>query len=82
MSSPFSPWTKRLANFHPLAILLLGVAIALLAVDALYHKHGHFSVEERFGFYPAVGLLSLILFVLLARVLRPLLERKVTYYDE
>lgn len=82
MNSTPPSGNHRLARIRLLTGVLVVLGILLLAADSLLHKHGHFSAEDAFGFYPLCGLLSSILVVIAARCLRPVLQRPVTYYDE
>jgi hypothetical protein len=82
MNSKPSSSSDRPMPIRPLTALLGVLGLALLVADGLIHKHGHFSVENLFGFYPLCGLLSPILLVLAARGLRPVLQREATYYED
>ena len=79
--SPPSSWSERLARIHPLLAFLCVLALVLLLADLLYDKHGYFDAENAFGFYPLCGLLCPLLIVFFARGIRPLIQRKVDYYD-
>lgn len=59
------------------------VALCVLLVlgDAFYHKHGHFTWEERFGFFGLFGFVTFFLLVLAGKHLRKLLMRDEDYYD-
>jgi hypothetical protein len=80
-SSP-SSWSERLTRVHPLLVVLCVVALALLLADLLYDKHGYFAAENVFAFYPLCGLICPLLIVLVARGVRPLIQREVDYYDD
>ena len=82
MNPPPDSWTERLALPRAAALLLMALGLVLLAADSQIDKHGHFSAENAFGFYPLCGLLATVLIVLTARCLRPVLQREVTYYAE
>ena len=59
------------------------IACALLLVaEPFVHLHGHFEVEEWFGFYGFYGLIGCVFLVLGAKVLRVVLIRPENYYDE
>lgn len=60
---------------------LVVVAIALFAADPLVEKHPHFEVERWPGFYAVAGACSALLAVLVAALLRPVVERPEDYYD-
>ena len=62
-----------------------GVWIAcalLLLVEPFVHLHGHFAVEEWFGFYGFFGLIGCVGLVLGAKAMRVVLKRPEDYYDE
>jgi hypothetical protein len=81
MTSTPQPATGRLAPLRLITGILAVLALLSLLADGLIHRHGHFSAEETFGFYPLCGLLSSSLTVIAARCLRPILQRPPTYYD-
>ena len=59
------------------------IACALLLVAELFvHPHGHFAVEEWFGFYGFYGFIVCVGLVLGAKALRVVLKRPENYYDE
>ena len=59
------------------------IACALLLVAELFvHLHGHFAVEELFGFYGFFGFIGCVGLVLGAKAMRVVLKRPENYYDE
>ena len=60
---------------------LYALCAGLLLVDVFYHKHGHFTFEEWFGFYAFYGFLSYLVIVLSAKQFRKLVKRDEDYYD-
>ena len=80
--TPPSSWSERFARIHPLLAFLCVLAVVLMLADLLYDKHGYFAAENAFAFYPLCGLISPLLIVLVARGIRPLVQRKVDYYDD
>jgi len=61
-----------------------GVWIAcalLLGAELFVHLHGHFAVEEWFGFYGFFGFIGCVGLVLGAKALRVVLKRPEDYYD-
>lgn len=64
-------------------LLLLAAAGASLAVDHwIRHPHGHFPFEELPGVFGAIGFGASLAGMTLAKIVRPLLRREVTYYDD
>ena len=65
--------------------LYMGVWIAcalLLVAELFIHLHGHFPVEEWFGFYGFYGFVGCVGLVLGAKALRVVLMRPDDYYDD
>lgn len=60
---------------------LFVVCAIVVLLDATYHKHVHFSLENVFGFYGFYGLIACVSLVLAAKVLRLLIMREEDYYD-
>ena len=73
------PVKSKLAK--TLIIGLYIICAALLLVEFLYHRHGHFDFELWFGFYAGFGLLAYLFIVLSATQLRKWLQRSEDYYD-
>ena len=68
-------------NADRIRYALLGACVALLLVDALYHKHTYFSFEGWFGFYGLYGFVVCVVIVLIGIPLRKLLLRGEDYDD-
>ena len=65
--------------------IYIGVWIAcalLLVAEIFVHLHGHFEVENLFGFYGFFGFVGCVGLVLGAKVMRVVLMREEDYYDE
>jgi hypothetical protein len=71
----------RPANVRRIVVGLYLVAVLLVLLDLLYAKHGHFAIEDWFGFYGFYGFVGCVTLVLLAKVLRRLVMRPEDYYD-
>ena len=52
----------------------------LLLVDFVYHRHGHFMIEEVPGFFALYGFLMFSLIILGATTLRYFVKRREDYY--
>ena len=74
-----SPQRSRHARTVVWAMLL--ACALLLAVDPLVHKHGEFAFEEWFGFHGLFGLAAGLLVVLLASLLRAVVERPEDFHE-
>lgn len=61
----------------------LGFVLLLLAgVELFSHRYGEFGFEDML-FFPAIyGLIAFVVVVMISRLLRPLLMREETYYDD
>ena len=58
------------------------VCIALLVVEPLVHMHPVFAIDQSFGFYGWYGFFACVGLVLAAKVMRILLMRDGSYYDD
>jgi hypothetical protein len=76
-----SYWLDSPRNVTRLYYLLLGVSLALILSDLLYHKHTHFAWEGWFGFFGFFGFISFFLLVLAGKQFRKLVMRNEDYYD-
>ncbi|MCA9148107.1 MAG: hypothetical protein KDA92_02345 [Planctomycetales bacterium] len=56
-------------------LLAVGLVVADLWVHRAEHFHAHFPIESTFGFYGIIGLLAPLAFVLVARLVWPLIRR-------
>lgn len=75
-------WLDRHDNVAKVYKAVWIVCIALLLVEPLVHLHPTFKIEESFGFYGWYSLFVCIALVLAAKVLRVLLMRDESYYDD
>lgn len=62
----------------------LGIMLALLTLagELFVHLHGYFSFAEVFGFYALGGLIATIVLIVIALLLRAVLQRPEGYYDD
>ncbi len=60
------------------AVLL---ALDLLALAEIWHKHVNFFLEGLLGFYPLWGFTGIALLIVLAKKLRKLVMRRENYYE-
>ena len=81
-------WLDHSGNVNKIVVGLCVACALLLLIDlldvmkVLYHKHVHFSFEHWFGFFGLYGLIACLGFVVVARVLRSIVWREDSYYDE
>ena len=69
-------------NVNLLLMSFYGSCIVLVIINFFLSKHGHFSWEERSGFYAAYGFVACVCLVLAAKyVLRKIVKRGEDYYD-
>lgn len=57
------------------------ICIGLGVADFLYHKHGHFEIENVPAFYGIYGFLAFILVVFVGVILRKIIMRDEDYYE-
>lgn len=81
MDSEKKYWLDHPRNVKKIIYALYVVCALLLLADATYHKHTHFDVEGRWGFFGLFGLVACVVLVLAAKGLRVLLKREEDYYD-
>ncbi len=75
-----SAWERKKTGSGRFQSGLVVIGLVLLALDLIYHKHGHFEYEEWFGFFPLFGLAACLVLVLVAYVLRAVVQRGEDYY--
>ena len=66
---------------RPFILALAILAVLLVAIEPLVHKHGHFKFEDWFGFHALFGFLAFTLAVFAGKAVRALLSRDEDYYD-
>ena len=71
---------KRLG--HNFVRLLLGIAVLLVVLEFIIHRHGEIALEE-IPLFPALyGFIAFVFIVYAGRGLRLLIMRREDYYDE
>ena len=76
-----SYWLDDPKNVRNLSIGLVVVCGALVLLDFVIHKHPHYPIEERFGFYGWFGFISFTCIVLAGKYMRRIVHREEDYYD-
>lgn len=74
-------WLDKPHNITVIVWVLVAICIFLFFLDAFYHKHSYFEIENLFGFYGLFGFTVYVGLVLIAKWLRKLLMRPEDYYD-
>ena len=75
-------WLDEPRNVKRLIAAFAALCVAVLAIDAGFHRHELFSWEGWFGFYGFFGFIACVLLVLAAKAMRKLLMRREDYYDD
>jgi hypothetical protein len=75
-------WLARPETIRNLWIALYAFLALLLVGGAIFPVHGHFSLDETFGFAAWFGFAACVLLVVGAKVLAIFLKRPDTYYDD
>ena len=60
---------------------LIAACVVLTLLDLTYHKHGHFTWENFFGFHGFYGFVVFVFIVFAGKLLRRVLMRDEDYYD-
>jgi len=74
-------WFERPRNINLMIAVLLIVCTGLVLAELFYPPHGHFPLEETFGFQAWFGFVAFIVIVYLGRGLRMIVRREEDYYD-
>jgi hypothetical protein len=74
-------WLDDPRNVTKIVWTLVVVCALLLTADVFYHKHGHFAIEQLFGFYAVFGFVAYVGLIFLAKGLRTILKRPEDYYQ-
>jgi hypothetical protein len=82
MSDDKKDWLDNQANVKKIIIGVVVICSGLLVAEFFYHKHGHFAIENWFGFYGFYGFIVFCGIVLIGKQLRKFLMRSEDYYDD
>jgi hypothetical protein len=74
-------WLDEPANVTKIVWTLVAICGGLLAADAFYAKHGHFPIEQVFGFYALFGFAAYVGLIFLAKGFRTIVMRPEDHYD-
>jgi hypothetical protein len=75
-------WLARPDTIRKLWIALYAFLAVLLVAGAVFPVHGHFGLDETFGFAAWFGFFACVLLVVGAKALAIFLKRPDTYYDD
>jgi len=75
-------WLYRPENIGKLWRWGAGLLALSVAAQLLWPIHGHFGIDELFGFFAVFGFLSCVAMVLFAKVLGMWVKRDERYYDD
>jgi SNF family Na+-dependent transporter len=75
-------WLARPETIRKLWIALIAFLAALLVGGAVFPVHGHFGLDETFGFAAWFGFLSCVFLVVGAKAIAIFLKRPDTSYDD
>lgn len=67
-------------NVKWVTITLIGICVALFAMDFLYHRHTEAAIEGIPGFYALYGFFMCAALVICAKAMRAVVMRREDYY--
>ena len=71
-------WLDDRRNVDRVHWVLVGICVLTVVADFFYEKHVHYSFEQ---FYWAIGFVSYVGLILVAKQLRKILKRDESFYD-
>lgn len=75
-------WLVRKSTIRNLWIWSVVLLVLLTLLDLVIHKHGHFGIEDSFGFGSWYGFVSCVVLVFFSKALGKVLKRRDTYYHD
>ncbi|HUS55295.1 MAG TPA: hypothetical protein VMY41_14995 [Thermohalobaculum sp.] len=75
-------WLARPETIRKLWAALIAFLVLLLAAQLAFPNHGHFGLDNTFGFAAWFGFIACVLLVVGAKALAIFLKRPDTYYDD
>ena len=75
-------WLVRPRTIRWLWVLFILVLAFTVFVELSVELHGHFGIDESFGFHAWYGFFTCVAMIVGAKVLGIFLKRRDTYYDE
>lgn len=74
-------WLVRPASIRKLWVLFIAILALSVAAQIIWHVHGHFGLDETFGFAAWYGFVTCVAMIVVAKVLGIFLKRRDDYYD-
>ena len=74
-------WLTRPNTIKKLWILMIVILLLSILLQFFFPIHGHFVIEESFGFAAWFGFITCVLMIVLAKLLGLLIKRPDNYYD-
>ena len=74
-------WFERPRNINLMIAVLVIVCAGTVLAQRFCHPHGHFPLEDSFGFQAWFGFVAFVVIVFLGRALRMIVGREEDYYD-
>ncbi|UCE89274.1 MAG: hypothetical protein JSW10_00030 [Pseudomonadota bacterium] len=75
-------WLVRARTIRWLWVLFILILAFTVAIELSADLHGHFGIDESFGFHAWYGFLTCVAMIAVAKILGIFLKRRDTYYDE
>ena len=75
-------WLVRPQTIKLLWVLMLVILIFTVILQFFTHIHGHFIIDESFGFNAWYGFISCVLMVFASKFLAIFIKRKDSYYND
>ena len=75
-------WLQARNSVNWIIYLLIFSCAILFVADFIYHRHGHFSIEEWPGFFAIYGFVMFSAIIFGAKTLRFFIKRPENYYGK
>ncbi|MAR78694.1 MAG: hypothetical protein CMM18_00525 [Rhodospirillaceae bacterium] len=75
-------WLVKPKTIKILWLLMFVILAITLLLQAFAHIHGHFIIDESFGFNAWYGFITCVAMVFISKLLAIIVKRKDSYYDD
>ena len=75
-------WLVRPRTIRWLWVVFIAILAGTVLVELFFDLHGHFGIDESFGFNAWYGFITCVAMIVVAKILGIFLKRRDTYYDE